>query len=478
MKILKGLVYFLFINVFSFLYGASDIYGINAHTPQESIVRLIKNAHIVWARIDINWYEVEKEDNTFDWRRIDNAVNSLQKMGIKIFATVAYSPSWASSNGKINGYPKDVNFWKDFIRRAALRYSDRIKYWGIWNEPNLEKFFSGTADDYVNKLLIPAYNTIKDVNRSLSVVAPGVTYLTGANSRWDNWLRDILKIGKDYIDVIDFHIYDDRGVPFIIEKLEKGSDLLPSVFSVIDEMGAGDKPFWITEVGWSTSVVSEDEQAENYFEMLKYALNSPRIDKLFFYVIMDDPEWNDYYGIVRADYSLKKAYYTYKNFIENEDQFKEDEGDDGKKGCSLKQNLLPGSPMLKVGYLVKDEVLREIPLGSIIISQYYKESNNFYNILKSYPEIRKELRKVEYGWLFIVKSFVEGENIMVPDKLILKTDALLKQIMDITHEKEIKMRLETYRKIVNKLRGKTIFDIYCDLFDKESLINRMIKKIK
>ncbi len=456
--------------------SSSDIYGINSHVPEERIVDLIKNAHIGWARIDIDWFSVEPEKGVYNWKRLDESISYLRAKGINIFATIAYTPSWASSNGEINGVPKNIDDWENFVETVVRRYKGKIKYWGIWNEPNLEKFFSGSTKDYVEKILIPAYKSIKKVGIDNFVVAPAVTYLTGTDSRWDEWLREILGPGKDYIDVVDFHIYDTRGVSFIIEKLEKGSDLLPSVFSVLEEVGVADKQFWITETGWSTDILTDDQQAENYFDMLKYVLNSKRINKIFFYTAMDNEEAGDFYGIIRANYSPKKAYYTYKNFIENEDDFKEEEDDDEKNPCSFKTSFASLS-ILSPAYKIRDDYLRRFTFGEKIVYSYYFYGSRYLKYINRNPQLKKEFYILQAKLLYKLNNYFDGKNEVIDDDFYEAIDKFLCKMEKSIDNSELKDEIEKFREIASEVKGKNFSEIFVEIKNERSKLRKKIEEV-
>ncbi len=457
------------------IFSSSDIYGINSHVPDKKTINLIKNAHIKWARIDIDWFSVEPEKGVYNWKRLDESISYLRAKGINIFATIAYTPSWASSNGEINGLPKNVSDWENFVRTVVRRYSRKIKYWGIWNEPNLEKFFAGSSEDYVNKILIPAYGVIKKISKNAFVVAPGITYLTGTSSRWDKWLREILSGGKDYIDVIDFHIYDNRGVPYIIEKLEKGSDLLPSVFYVLEEEGVADKPFWITETGWPTDTFTEDQQAENYFEMLKYILNSNRIDKVFFYTAIDDERAGDFYGIIRENYSPKKAYYTYKNFIENEDDFKE-EDDDERNPCSFKTSFSSPS-ILSPAYKIRDDYLRKFSFGEKIAYSYYFYGDRYLKYINRNPELKKEFYMLQAKLLYKINNYFNGKNEVFDNDYYDAVDNFLYKLGKSIDDDEFKNEIEKFREIALEIKGKNFSEILIEIKNEKSKLRKKIKEV-
>ena len=37
-----------------------------------------------------------------------------------------------------------------------------VTHFGLWNEPNLEQFFEGSAEELVNNVVLPGYPALKD----------------------------------------------------------------------------------------------------------------------------------------------------------------------------------------------------------------------------------------------------------------------------------------------------------------------------
>ncbi len=85
---------------------------------------------------------------------------------------------------------------------------------------------------------------------------------------------------------------------------------------VLRNLGMDHKPVWLTEVGWATSKVSQEEQATNYHQLLWGVLQRDYLEKVFPYEIRDDPTPGvSAYGILHADGTPKQAYYTYRDFV-------------------------------------------------------------------------------------------------------------------------------------------------------------------
>ncbi len=109
-------------------------------------VQLMREAGVQWQREEIFWHEVQKSPGgPYNWTgnnsgfyNYDLAIGAQAGAGINVLGLLDYNPAWFK--GK-NPRPDEwLSDWGDFVYNAVARYGrDRgqIKYWELWNEPNL-----------------------------------------------------------------------------------------------------------------------------------------------------------------------------------------------------------------------------------------------------------------------------------------------------------------------------------------------------
>lgn len=306
-------------------------YGINIHAPQgdelNALLDRVQAAGIGWVRIDFIWSWVEPARDQYDWRVYDAIAAAAKARGIEVFATLAYTPAWAGA--EIVGVPNDPGQYAEVCGLAAQRYKNSIRHWGVWNEPNLDKFWSGSRQQYVDLLLKPCADAIHAANPAAKVGGPDLAHLTSGDSDWYDWLREILVDAGDKLDFITHHVYDSDGHRDVGDRLD-GSTVFgdrpslwdvvnPSVEEVLESAGATGKPVWLTETGWGSSSVGEIPQATWYGGLLTdWLTGNPErswVHKIFFYELADGPPPTPGWGILRPDRSAKPAYDTYRAFI-------------------------------------------------------------------------------------------------------------------------------------------------------------------
>ena len=130
---------------------------------------------------------IKKSDGTFEYSffNIDSIFDFLLEIGMKPFIELSFMPTALASGTKtIFHYlgnitpPKSYNDWGDLIGALAVhlvqRYGvDEVRKWffEVWNEPNLDIFWSGTMEEYFELYRHAAF-AIKKADSGLKVGGP------------------------------------------------------------------------------------------------------------------------------------------------------------------------------------------------------------------------------------------------------------------------------------------------------------------
>ncbi len=195
----------------------------------------------------VSWPWLAPQKNTWDFTVLDQYVALAEQKHVEILLPLGLSPAWASArpaepSAYSPGYaaePASIDDWRDYVRTVATRYKNRVRYYEIWNEPNLPQFFSGTSQQML-QLSCAAYTVLKQVDPAVQVVSPSATAAPGVQ-----WLAAYLQAGgASCADIIGFHFYVSPQAPEAMVRL---------IFQVRDTManrGAANKPLWNTETGW------------------------------------------------------------------------------------------------------------------------------------------------------------------------------------------------------------------------------------
>jgi beta-xylosidase len=321
---------------------SSSPYGVCAHLGGGSESRLMphnlkmmKSAGIDWVRADFSWDGVQHSDKTWHYERTDKLVNMTEQEGISVLAVLNYDVAWAKPAHE------HLDEWNTYVRNVVSRYKDRVKYWEVWNEQNIQRFWTGGANAKQYQLLLEAtYKTIKSIDPDLKVVYGGL-----AGIPFDYIKASLEADAGKYFDVFNIHPYrnamnKNNWVRSYIASLKRLREML-------DRNDAKGKPIWITEIGWPTPTafntkagtnkgdigetilsgilttlevnVSEKQQAECLQQAFLISLHSG-VERCFWYEFQspeDDPgEREDHFGLVHRDLSEKPAYRAYKQLTQ------------------------------------------------------------------------------------------------------------------------------------------------------------------
>ncbi|MHC4441465.1 MAG: GH39 family glycosyl hydrolase [Planctomycetota bacterium] len=305
----------------------SSPYGICVHAPWQPIIEPqfdeVAACGIGWIRIDFLWKWVEPSQDSWDWSHYDTIVEEAEERGLRIFATMQHTPQWATSGGEDIGVPNNAGDFYDVCYQAASRYVDAIEHWGMWNEPNLDHFWEGTRQQYIDIILKNGANAVHAANPDAKVCGPELAHLTSGDQDWYAWLTDCITQAFNELDIVTHHVYDSSGHGDVTNKLEDPAVWPwdpPSVKEVLEDSGWFGNPLWLTETGWQSGDVGEANQANYYTGLLNdwFTGNPSRswIDKIFFYELHDATGTYSW-GIlgVEPNYPRKQSFYAYQSFI-------------------------------------------------------------------------------------------------------------------------------------------------------------------
>ncbi len=261
--------------------------GLNIHVDGNHLPQA-KMTGCEWVRIDINWWDIETKENTFNWSSIDHLVNTIYSNHVKIYATLMGTPKWhkpAFNN------PPDPTVWARFCSTTARRYGNKIDVYSLWNEPNLGKtFWTGGMKEFFQTIVAPGYTAIKSVNPALKVAAPDLA--TTGKSKWPGWLSE-MRHHRDYFDIVSIHSYHDSASTvkrcFTVGKVPILNIFVPKWRAYNSYLKDLKRPVFLTEVGIPAKYGnSRQEKAQKKFteQVMKYKKDMD-VEQIFFYTLVD-----------------------------------------------------------------------------------------------------------------------------------------------------------------------------------------------
>lgn len=261
-----------------------------------------------------NWFQLcpSSDYSRCEWRRLDQWLAAAKKNGVsEVLYTFGKTPDWISSDPQGDCWgarpgvcypPRDLaadgGGTDDAFRRfveALVNHNQqldpgsyaKIKFWGIWNEPNAKFFWRGTTAQLL-RLAKDAQQIIKKADPAALILTPepaGNSRNNGFNASGD-WLDDYLANGGGkYADVVAFHLYanNNSGHPApedvvrIIEHVKERLARHPE---------ASGKPVWITEGSWGQSGDTNwghDDEAGAFLMRFYVLIAAEGIQRLYWY---------------------------------------------------------------------------------------------------------------------------------------------------------------------------------------------------
>jgi hypothetical protein len=110
-------------------------------TPADRLAAL-RAAGFGWARQRIAWRALEPEPGRWVWAAADRTVDALAAAGLEPVVVLNGTPAWAltpreRAAAPWTAPPADFALLARFAEAFARRYGDRVRFYQIWDEPNL-----------------------------------------------------------------------------------------------------------------------------------------------------------------------------------------------------------------------------------------------------------------------------------------------------------------------------------------------------
>ena len=200
-------------------------FGVNTFLEQEvepekraQSLQMIADAGFHWIRQSFPWYDIEIhgkddfEDRRHEpyrsaWDKYDNIVDLAGTHGLSIIARLEAPPEWSRHDGTARGAfgpPDDLADYGDYVTAVVLRYAGRVRFYQIWNEPNIYHEWGNQPVDpeAYTDLLCLVYERIKAVDPQ-TVVISGAMAPTAELGTWNpgyagNNLMDVVFLQRMY----------------------------------------------------------------------------------------------------------------------------------------------------------------------------------------------------------------------------------------------------------------------------------------
>jgi hypothetical protein len=280
------------------------------------------------------------------WDKYDNILALAEQYGLDIQARLDDPPQWTHQNPDIGDKapPDDLQDYVNYAVSVATRYKGRIRYYQVWNEPNIYPEWGNqpVSPEGYTELLCRTYRALKQVDPDIVVISGPLAPTLSLSERDLNdfiFLQRMYQAGaKDCFDVLSAQGYgfssgpSDRRMRFTHINFARNL----YIRDIMVANGDAHKAIWISEAGWNSQpddpaiiqngafgIVTEDEAARYMPLGYQRALEEwPWIGNVsyWFFKRANDSERNQafyYFRMVEPDFIPLPVYDSMKDYITN-----------------------------------------------------------------------------------------------------------------------------------------------------------------
>lgn len=272
-------------------------FGVNVFLNQEVepakrelTVKLAAEAGFHFLRQEFPWQDIEIqgkgdfEDRRHEpyrsaWEKYDQIVDLAGQYGMELIVRVSTPPAWSRARGDEVGTfapPDNYADFGDFVYTLVDRYRGRVRYYQLWNEPNIYPEWGNypiSPEQYTDLLKIGATRA-RAADPDVVIIAGALAStiaLQPAAAPPNNALNDLVFLQRmydagaaPYFDIMAMQAYglwsgptDRRMHPRVMNygRPQFVRDLMVA-------NGDAEKPIWISEMAWNAV---PDEVADKRF---------------------------------------------------------------------------------------------------------------------------------------------------------------------------------------------------------------------
>ncbi|MDR1283273.1 MAG: hypothetical protein LBK99_20995 [Opitutaceae bacterium] len=279
------------------------------------------------ALLDALGVDIVRED--FSWNRIqqsktspfiydgnagpDQYVEACARMGIEVQAILNYGVPWATTaadSREARRRMPQMESWLEYVRATVSRYKDRIRYWEIWNEPDI-RFWLDTPDKYAG--------LFDRTGAEIARIHPGAMIMNGGLamvSRQPNpdfAERFIARANPTHWHLRAWHDYNT------FDNLLTRHQRHESLYQARPELAT--LPSWMNEGGYHT--IDPRRETEQARTIVKKVSTAPALglSAYFVYTTRDSstdraaPGASPFYGLTDFDCVPKPAFAAYNRLV-------------------------------------------------------------------------------------------------------------------------------------------------------------------
>ena len=264
-------------------------------------------------RDSIEWGGIQPQRGVWNFEKMDFLVNAYEMVGIEHQAMFAFTAQWAATPERQksknwldwNRSMPDLDAWREYVRTVADRYRGRIRYWEVWNEPDLGGFNQMSLEEYV-QLQKATYEELSTHVPEAIVMTGGFATMTDhPGKKSPTFHRDYLNLAKGAFEV---HAYHEHG------SFQQFAQVVDERFLPMRRETGTTVPWYSNETAIHSLNGAERNQALTLFKKLIFAWSRGAIGYTWYDLRNDgfDPVDGEHnYGMLTNDFQPKPVYSVY-----------------------------------------------------------------------------------------------------------------------------------------------------------------------
>jgi Glycosyl hydrolases family 39 len=312
--------------------------GLNSMWNNDCNLAAATSSGVTFERLEVDWSSIERRPGRWDFSAYDKQFAVAARHGITMLPLLMNVPGWAGSAW--NALPANTSAYSTYVARVVRRYGPHGSFWRahrdiparpatwfeIWNEPYLSQFSAGGVNPgrYARLFKSAAMAGRRADPSARFLIEADLSGLAqdGSASPWVGPMYAAVPDLGRWADGVAMHPYSGTDSPNAYNASDPRGDFkrIVQIHRQFAAHGGASKPFWITEVGWSTcpadptSCVNEPDQAaylKRVFQLVKSDYSW--VKAVFPYNYRDGPEGNGtdreaWFGLIRRAGQPKPAW--------------------------------------------------------------------------------------------------------------------------------------------------------------------------
>ena len=235
--------------------------------PAEQAARLqaLHSQGFGWVRQRFDWQTLEPQAGQYDWASTDRLLAQIAARALEVVVVLDGSPAWARAardQAPVDNAlapPADVQDFARFAGAFADRYGDQVRYYQLWDEPNIAPHWGDRHVDPIGyaQLLKAAASAIRaaDPDAVILTAALAPTQDQGHTALDEvTFLQRMLAAQADAaFDVIAIQPYGFGYAPEAPAQRQTVLNLARAgwVRRAMQAAGQGATPLWAVRYGWN-----------------------------------------------------------------------------------------------------------------------------------------------------------------------------------------------------------------------------------